>query len=795
MHGVPISDGPDAGGEVIEFDCRQVGSALVVCSPNGASKAARVLANALPADPDRTVVVADFPPDSGPEVWTALVAALRKRGPIRLAVSRAGSGELSSPAQWLSDQLKVEVVAPDGVLLPVPGGSAFVIDSHGAGCWYRFRPGHPPDPMGSRFPAPEWEPMTPGKPWASGRAGVAEPIPAGLWMHAMPSVTEGPSREHARPVFALPCRPEVLTIVLGGPEERPVPPEEIRALLTALPMPARTKVRIAPYGVAPLGTAYSGEPIGQIIADLVGERIAVYSGLPVLGADGVDVVAYDAQGQPSWRPFTTELGYWPRTTPNAMPPSIIEHRPPVGGLVTIRPGVYQLSEGAVVELVNSGLWIRDPSEPPLNTGVRVLPMDPLWARITVGVPGMPTSPELFAAATELYSRLDPDTQRAVRFVFSDASQLVEEKPAEEVPAPRPLAVVASAKTVPPPTIEDTDVEMEPVSELEPEHEPELEPELEPEPEFDPDFESDFESDMAHGKHSDDGPTAVVPQHLVASATPRAFEPEPETEVEITAVIDEHFEPELGDGDHFDEVDPDVDLGAPEPVAEPEPEPEPEPIWHQRSTQAERDWVRHTLGENYEGHAARVLRLIAQHPGLRTSEDATLEAVVTDLVAAQMYLMASEQMVNSALRAGELGQLMPFVRCVVSGLRRMPPFEGAVLCYGKETLDIGDVFTEKAFLNTASKLDAELPGPVEYVVWSVNGRKVDGLGNAVDRVVFLPDTRFRVVYASKTRLLLVEDDVAEQSLGRLERAVADRESMSTVEYPGIESLEWPLGFGA
>jgi hypothetical protein len=759
VHGVPISDGPDAGGEVIEFDCRQVGSALVVCSPNGASKAARVLANALPDDPDRTVVVADFPPDSGPEVWTALVAALRKRGPIRLAVSRAGSGELGSPAQWLSDQLKVEVVAPDGVLLPVPGGSAFVIDSHGAGCWYRFRPGHPPDPMGSRFPAPEWEPMTPGKPWASGRVGVAEPIPAGLWMHAMPSVTEGPSREHARPVFALPCRPEVLTIVLGGPEERPVPPEEIRALLTALPMPARTKVRIAPYGVAPLGAAYAGEPLGQIIADLVGERIAVYSGLPVLGADGIDVVAYDAQGQPSWRPFTTELGYWPRTTPNAMPPSIIEHRPPVGGLVTVRPGVYQLSEGAVVELVNSGLWIRDPAEPPIsNTTVRALPMDPLWARITVGVPGMPTSPDLFAAATELYSRLDPDTQRAVRFVFSDASQLVEDKPAE--PAPRPLAVVASAKTVSP-AIEDTEVDLEPVA------------------------DEDVDADFAHGKHSDDGPTAVVPQHLVASATPRE---EPETEVEITAVIEEHFDNE----EPFDEVDPDVDLGAPEPVAEPEPE--PEPIWHQRSTQAERDWVRHTLGGNYEGHAARVLRLIAKHPGLRTPEDATLEAVVTDLVAAQMYLLASEQMVDSALRAGELGQLMPFVRCVVSGLRRMPPFEGAVLCYGKETLDIGDVFTEKAFLNTASALDAELPGPVEYVVWSVNGRKVDGLGNAVDRVVFLPDTRFRVVYASKTRLLLVEDDVAEQSLGRLERAVADREAMSTVEYPGIQSLEWPLGFG-
>jgi hypothetical protein len=734
--GVPISDGPDVGDEVIEFDCRQVGSALVVCSPNGASKAARVLAQALPADPERTVVVADFPPDSGPEVWTALVAALRKRGPIRLAVSRAGSGELGSPAQWLADQLRVEVVAPDGVLLPVPGGSAFVIDSHGAGCWYRFRPGHPPDPLGSRFPTPEWEPMTPSKPWASGRVGVAEPIPAGLWMHAMPSVTDGPSREHARPVFALPCRPEVLTVVLGGPDERAVPPEEIRALLTALPMPARTKVRIAPYGVAPLGTAYTSEPIGQIIADLVGERIAVYSGLPVLGADGVDVVTYDAQGQPSWRPFTTELGYWPRITPNAVPPSIIGHRPPVGGLITIRPGLYQMAEHALVELVNSGLWVRDPAEP-TDSSVRSLPMDPLWARITVGVPGQPTSPELFAAATDLYSRLDPDTQRAVRFVFSDASRLVEDKQPEPEPAPRPLAVVASNKTV------GTLV------------------------------------DEAHGRHSDDGPTAIVPQHLVKSA------PQPSEEdllADHAQFDDETFEQE--------DVDPELDLSVemePEPAEKAEPA-QPSP-WYQRSTQAERDWLRHTLGASYEGHAAAVLRLIAKHPELRTPEDTTLEAVVTDLVAAQVYLLAGEQLVDHALRAGELGQLMPFARCVVSGLRRMPAFEGAVLCWGSQPLDIGDVVTEPAFLNTASVLDAKLPGPIEYVVWSVNGRKADGLGNAVDRVVFLPDTRFRVVYASKTRVLLVEDDDGGQSLGRLERAVADRDQMSTVDYPVVANVRW------
>ena len=121
------------------------------------------------------------------------------------------------------------------------------------------------------------------------------------------------------------------------------------------------------------------------------------------------------------------------------------------------------------------------------------------------------------------------------------------------------------------------------------------------------------------------------------------------------LVEEHFDDaHTPDGSPFDEVDPDVNLGAPEPVAEREREPEPEPIWHLRSTQAERDCVRHTLGEKYEGHAAAVLRLIATRPGLRTPEYATLEAVVTDLVAAYMYLHTSEEMINSALRSGEPG---------------------------------------------------------------------------------------------------------------------------------------------
>jgi hypothetical protein len=733
VHRVPISNDPDEGNGVIEFDCRQVGSALVVCSPAGASKAARVLAAALPDDPMRTVVVADFPPDSGPEVWTALVTALRRRGAVRLAVSRAGSGDLASPAQWLADQLRVEVVAPDGVLLPVPGNSAFVIDSHGAGCWFRFRPAHPPEPLGSRFPAPEWEPMTPSKPWASGAAGVAEPIPAGLWMHAMPSVRNGPSREHARPVFALPCRHDVLTVVLGGPDEPAVPPEEIRALLTALPVPARAKVRIAPYGVAPLGAAYAGEPLGQIIADMLGAHVAVYSGLPVAGTEGVDIVAYDAQGQPSWRPFTTELGYWPRIRANASAPTILGHRPPIVGLPRLRPGVYQLADIAVVELVHSGLWVRAAAEPAAADEVRALPMDPMWARITVGVPGQPTSPELFAAAADLYSRLDPDTQRAVRFVFSDAAQPVEDKPPARTPAPAPVkvAVPASRRAVSTP---------QPESVAEPE---------------------------SHGRHSDDGPTMVVPSHVVES------------------VLEPEIDPEL---DLLVELEP-----TPEPV-EPEPEPRPEVAADHRSTQAERDWMRHTLGVNYEGHAGTVLRMIAQQPELRAPEDDSLEAVVTDLVSAQVYLLASEQRVDASLRAGELGQLLPFACCAVSGLRRLPSFQGAVLCWGSRLPNVGEVITEAAFLNTLSTMDVDLPGEVEYLIWSVNGRQVDELGRADGRVVFLPGMKFRVLKVDGSRVLLAQEGSPDAVLAELERAAAQRDAVPGSERRHVQLaklVEWPI----
>ncbi|MBV9843469.1 MAG: hypothetical protein JOZ47_00145 [Kutzneria sp.] len=704
------NQGPAGGDEVIEFDCRQIGSALVVCAPTGVSKAATALATALPADPARTVVVADFPPETGPQVWTALVAALHKRGPLRLAVSRAGSGNLSSPAQWLADQLQAEVVAPDGTLLPVPGGSTFVTNSHGAGCWFRFRPSHPPEPLGSRFPAPEWEPMIPGRPWPSGKVGIAEPIPAGLWLHATPSA-DGSGREHASAVFALPCRPDVLTVVLGGPEEPPLPPAEVRALLSLLPAPARIRVRIAPYGVAPLGEDYANQPLGQVLADVSGGHVAAYSGLPTAGPRGIDVVAYDAEGHPSWRPFTTELGYWPRTQSPAGAPRVMGFRPPATGLPMIGPGVYRLTDKAVIELVDSGLWIREPAEPAAAAVVRALPMDPMWARITVGVPGSPVSPELFTLATDLCAQLDLDTRRAVRLVLGDTEPSTPKRP--------PEAPVEPAVTV------------EPV---------------------------------------------VVAEPIAPAVSTAATEPEPDAALPAAT--------EQAAGDTAAPVD--VPAGAAADSVE-------TVAGDHSSTQAERDWMRRTLGADYDSHAGAVLKMIARHPELRAPESESLEAAVTDLVAAQVYLMGSEQRMDAQLRTGDLDRLVAFVGCAVSGVRRLPCYEGAVLCWADVPATAGAVIRKTSFLNAISALDVDLSGGFEYLVWSVSGRRVDELGQTNDRVVFLPDTAFHVVAVGETRVLLAEDGAGDEALAKLERAAADRD-MVPVRYRRHVSLaglaEWP-----
>ncbi|MFI9814546.1 hypothetical protein [Saccharothrix variisporea] len=659
-----------------QFTASFAGATLVVAPPQGPGQAATALARGLPVDRGRTVVVVDFPPGDESAFWPAVAAALKGRGPVRLMTSHAGTMRPTAPAQWLAEQLQAEVVAADGAVTTVPG-AAFVVGNGGYGSWLRFLPGASPMPMGRRFPVPQWEAVDPNSPWPTGEVGISEPIPAGLWLRAQ-RVPFDPAAPDARAVVTLPCRDNVLTVVVGGPGQPPIPVEEVCRLLGGLSSAARSRVRLVWYG---------GEHQGQEVADQLGEPIALYSGLPVAALrSGAAVVAVNPRGQQTWRPYVTEVSY----TPGGVP-SVSGYRVPVPGLVERGPGVFDLGGGVVLEVVPSGLWVRDAEDN--GPEVRALPVDPEWARLTVGSPGKTTAGAVAVAGASLVERLEPEVRRLLKVVFCDPT-----------PAPQP---------------------------------PMAEPEVElPEDDYEPvPPVTDREPTVAVVHHE---PAHHEPAHQPVAHVPSARERLSAEPVEAPVPVHEVA----------DEPVP-ISLDGPLPQS-------PAPVWGERegeefvpadhrSTEAERDALRRMLGERYAAHAAVACR----HIEVRPEDPEAFEAVVTDLAAVSACLQQDEEIMVEALRTGRLGRLWPYAAGVVSGLRRLPVHQGVTVCWGdSRRYRTGDLLVEHGVLSTVAGPSVPFDGRTEFVIWSVTGRRVqvvDSFGSVVqERVVFPPGTTFKVL---------------------------------------------------
>ncbi|SFR29666.1 hypothetical protein SAMN04488564_120139 [Lentzea waywayandensis] len=735
---------PEPAPQRTPFAANLVGSTLVVSNPEGPSQGATGLARALPADTGRTVVVVDFPGGEQSTFWPHVVAALHGRGPIRLAVSHAGTMRPTAPAQWLAEQLQTEVVAPDGVLTTVPG-AAFVVGTQGYGSWVKFQPNASPMPFGRRFPVPQWEAMDPNSPWPTGEIGISEPIPSGLWLRAQQPPFE-PGAQDSRPIVALPCRDNVLTVVVGGPGQSAIPIDEVCRLLTALPQAARSRVRLVPYGI--------DASVGSLIADQIGEPIAMFTGLPVgnLRSGGPAVIAVDPRGQQTWRPFVTEV----LCVPNESVPVVSGYRTPVQGLTEVSPGVFSLGDGVVLEVVPSGLWVREQDEPYNAAEVRTQPLDPEWARLTVGTPGRTTPGAVAVHGAALVERLEPEVRKLLRLVFCDS----------KVTAPPP----------PPPA--------QPPAPSTPAHA------------------------LSTRDSSDNGVgffTAVTPA-----------EPEPERPAYASigagpamATVSSHA---LDDPDEaaFPSDDPDsapvrfrVDGPLPlQPLAlweiPPENNGERETVAvDHSSSDAERDTVRRALGERYGVHAATVVRLLSQRPDAE-EDPAAFEAMVTDLTALLACVSQDEEMVVETLRMGRLGRLRPYVACIVSGLNRLPVHNGIAAVWGMSgptgprRYRHGEVLVEHGLLDAVANPSQRIEGVTEYLIWSVTGRVVEVTDrvsvSTEERVLFAPGTPFRVLAVAEAegdhpqQVLLQEisGPAAEQEiagmrpsvLSQLERAAAN-----------------------
>ncbi|HEX7304097.1 hypothetical protein [Lentzea sp.] len=715
-----------------------VGATLVVSSAEGPNQAATNLARTLPVDRGRTVVVVDFPSGDQSTFWPHVVTALNGRGPIRLAVSHAGSMRPTAPAQWLSEQLQAEVVAPDGVLTTVPG-AAFVVGAQGYGSWVKFQPNASPMPFGRRFPVPQWEAMDPNSPWPTGEVGISEPVPAGLWLRAQQPPFD-PSAQDSRPIVALPCRENVLTVVVGGPGQSAIPTDEVCRLLTALPQAARSRVRLVPYGV--------DASLGRLVADQLGEPIAMFTGLPSgnLRTGGPAVIAVDPRGQQTWRPFVTEVTFLPDETF----PTVSGYRAPVPGLAEVSPGVFSLGDGVVLEVVPSGLWVREHDEPYNAAEVRSQPVDPEWARLTVGTPGRTTPGAVAVHGAALVERLEPEVRKLLRLVFCDAKVSPPPPPPPAAPPAAPAAgsgQLASALNAAKQALSARDSTdngtgfFAAVTPADPEPERPAYASMEAGPAMatvpshaldDPDeaaFPSD-DPDSAPIRFRVDGPLPLAPLAL--------WELPDDGSVERETVLPEHS-----------------------------------------SSDAERDTVRRALGERYGALAATVCRLLAQRPDAE-EDPAAFEAMVTDLTALLAYVSQDEEMVVDTLRMGRLGRLRPYVACIVSGLNRLPVHSGVATVWGvtgqtgPRRYRSGDVLVEHGLLDAVVNPAGRIEGATEYLIWSATGRRVEVADRVTasteERVLFPPGTPFRVLAVAEA-----EGDHPQQVLlQEMAGALADQE---------------------
>ncbi|MET8948859.1 hypothetical protein ABZX30_36435, partial [Streptomyces sp. NPDC004542] len=166
---------------------------------------------------------------------------------------------------------------------------------------------------------------------------------------------------------------------------------------------------------------------------------------------------------------------------------------------------------------------------------------------------------------------------------------------------------------------------------------------------------------------------------------------------------------------------------------------------------ERAWLRDAFRQQYNDQAGVVARLLSESPGLRGTAQTPTEDVLTDLVAARLYLRGDAALLDRQVREAAVGPHVPFARCVAAGLRRLPSYRGATVLraalggpewdwYRHRTL-----VTEWAFCWALTTAAPELPGDADLLIWSVTARRTALLAPDLPaRVLFLPGTTFKVL---------------------------------------------------
>lgn len=390
-----------------------VGNAIVLSTADAMSEQARDLAFAVRPDDQNDVLVLDLPGEQPIGIWESVAGVVGRRWGsrgLRLLVCGQRRETAALAGQWLSDRLGRAVLAPHGDVVLGKAGQLFVHATDGSG-WVRHRPGKPPRWEAKRFPRPAWDAAAVDAVTTSA-AGIAEPLPGGVWIHTVRE--DGEVGDHRRRlVGSMPYLPELMPVVLGCPGLAPLSLDDIARFWRGLSDEARQRVRFAQYGPVqhPRGTA-----LGQMLADLLGEPVVFFTGIP-LGDDGdLELYTVTGSGGLGWRTFALELGYQPRSGAQASPPRLLSWRAPQVLGEAIEPRVYWYATDAVVEIVQSGLWIRAVDPPRGADRVRAAVASADSPAFIYDDSSSAWAGRMRALAEDVVARLDPATRNVGRLL-------------------------------------------------------------------------------------------------------------------------------------------------------------------------------------------------------------------------------------------------------------------------------------------------------------------------------------------------------------------------------------------
>jgi hypothetical protein len=812
-----------------------VGNALVLHATEKISDAAQSLAMFVAEDTEHDLVLLDLPPEMPMSIWESMADALpRRRRGIRLILDGKSRETAVLAGQWLSERLGRTVVAPDGHLIRGAAGALFVHSGRGSG-WVRFRPGKPPAWDAKRFPRPVWDRAV-AEVGATSSTGVAEPLPGGMWIHDIQY--EEPVRECRGWLLAkLPCQHETLTVVLGCPGTPPVSLDDIARFWRELDEDSRQRARFVAFGMVHLP---KGETLGQALADLLGEPVVCYPGVPVGAPPWPTIYTILPDGQFGWQPFARELGYVPRPDPSApaTTPVVLSHRPPLPGAEPIEPLVYWYAPDAVIEVVQSGLWIRPPEVPEGADLVRATRPNPEVHTVVFDDSTGETAQRMRGLAEDIVARLEPATRdsslvtaasmvvpdeasvpgrravgslpRAVTLRSSEAgaatgivekladggvNSFVDNEPAPTVAAPvNPFVDGNSQPSVPAPVdipawpsipqvpvqwpaLEPTNVEggdqpVEPALPAAPRHAlstgvgdlgagPAASPAA-----WETVATTPVPALSNAARRATGGASGPASQHGGAPASADAASRNGVPQASADGIRLES--PPVGPGGQAlvqtigpREPDPKTERPSEPPVEQPKrprlqpvPQPGASALLSGRGLDEERAWLRRTLSREYDAVASSISRVLSEHPGFQAGGRAAAETV-TDAVAVRLYLTAKGEAIDAALRSAKKGPHVPFARCVVSGLTRLPSHRGATVFSVSPSPEEWQLYqdrklvTDWGFINALTGPCKRQSGDVDVLIWSMTARRTkllepEGDEGVEDRVLFLPGTNFKVL---------------------------------------------------